>query len=357
MPEHRERLHRLPRDGAADAVLRDDLLGRGKGLPRRRSGRRRSRPRGASRAARSGAVARAGPRCASRGRQRTPTRSSRAETGEMALEQRPGRPPSAPAGGRSARARGRRAGRGSPWRRRCSDRSSAASRRRASAGSRGALVRELLLAACLRLVDADEQVDEVDARDDPCGAAADTVEQVHAAVAAPDRVPVAEPRSIHSESSAGPASSFTSRTFSAAAAICCTTPAPSPTPRYAGASWTITGTRDRARDADEVVDERSLAERSRSSARARRRSSRPPPRRGGRARSRRGTLGAPTPTNTGTAPADLVDDDVRQQPAARRARASAPRPRARRRRSRGSRPRARSGRPAAAPRRPPRRPR
>ena len=46
----------------------------------------------------------------------------------------------------------------------------------------------------------------------------------------------------------------------ATAAICWTISAPSPMPRYAGASWIITGSVDGRCDASEVVDERRLVE-------------------------------------------------------------------------------------------------
>src|SRR5438876_11707072 len=49
------------------------------------------------------------------------------------------------------------------------------------------LVGEGALASLIGFVDLDEQVDEVDARDDARGTAADAVEEVHPAVAAPDR--------------------------------------------------------------------------------------------------------------------------------------------------------------------------
>src|SRR5207249_7326378 len=55
------------------------------------------------------------------------------------------------------------------------------------------LVRKGALASLVGFVDLDEQVDEVDARDDARGAAADAVEEVHAAIAAPDRELAAEP--------------------------------------------------------------------------------------------------------------------------------------------------------------------
>ena len=110
------------------------------------------------------------PQSVSRHRRR-PRRQLKA--GEMPLEQHPRATRRArPAGGRRRVVLEHAAlDEDRAWRRRCSGRSSAASRRRASAGSRAnRSSASALVAARLGLVDADEQIDEVDAGDDPGGA-------------------------------------------------------------------------------------------------------------------------------------------------------------------------------------------
>src|SRR5579885_1469001 len=123
-----------------------------------------------------------------------------------------------------------------------------------------ALVGEGGLAARLRLVHLDEQVDEVDAGDDPRRAGADAVEQVHAAVPTPDRELVAElvePAAhlggarlqLHEphvrRTHADPPDELRTETH----------------PEVRGSVLHHDGDRHRIRDPDDVVDERAVVER------------------------------------------------------------------------------------------------
>ena len=262
-PEHRERLHRLARDGAADAEprsrsprtegnasptpIRPETISAASSVEScslRRCGSRRPVDAAASRSAGTDAAR------DERQLRRDAARAAASTTSPNAV------------GGRAqpGAARERRAGRGRAWRTRCSGRSSAASRTRASAGLAKRSSARALSPARLGLVDADEQVDQVDAGNDPAGAAAQAVEEVDAAVAAPDRELGAELARSSRSSRPGPASSLTRRTFSAGCADPPHELGPEPDAEVGGRVLDHHRQRDGRRDADEVVDERRVAE-------------------------------------------------------------------------------------------------
>ena len=268
---------------------------------RRRSGPRRSRRRAASRAGRSAVAAPAARRYGG-ALSRHGRLPGEGELGEMVIEQageiRRTRPPGARSVVRLEHAASLRA---RAWRTRCSGRSSTASRRRASAAARANSSSACSSSPRPRLVDADEQVDEVDAGHDPGGPGAQAVEQIQAAVAAPDREPGAQLRRSSSSSrsagleldepdvlrrradpphDAGPSPTPSTRERPGSS------PGARPTPRRGRSSR-------RARRSPRAPLSR---RRQHDAARPRR------ARRAARARSTRATLGAPAPTSTGTAP-------------------------------------------------------
>src|SRR5438552_2091954 len=175
------------------------------------------------------------------------------------------------------------------------------------------LVREGALASLFGFVDLDEQVDEIDARDDARGTAADAVKEVHAAVAAPDRILVAEPiepaahlrrtgLELHQPHVLGARADLPHEVRS------------EPHPEMGRCVLDHHRQAHGCRDADEVVDERSVAERP-DHRRRHDHAARPRSLRRARELDRGGRAGRADTDEDRHGACRFVDDHIREQPA------------------------------------------